>query len=70
MIVLTNLTDKSTNQRLEKARDIIEAYPDVPRVIVASGQDPISFLSTRLRVPVHGLAYFSEAIVKARVTVI
>lgn len=70
MIVITNLTAGSTAQRLEKARDIIESWPDVPRVIVAAGLDPFSFLATRLRVPVHGLAYFSEAVVKHKVVVI
>jgi len=64
MIVLTNLTPQSTNQKLEKARDIIESYPDVPRIVVVAGMDPISFLATRLHIPIHGLAYFRETLVR------
>lgn len=70
MIVLCGLTPQSTNQKLEKARDIIEAFPNVPRIVVVAGADPLSFVATRLHVPVHGLAYFCEAIVKSRIEVI
>jgi hypothetical protein len=70
MIVLTNLTPQSTNQKLEKARDILETYPDVPRIVVVAGADPLSFLATRLHVAVHGLAYFCEALVKQKIEVI
>lgn len=70
MIVLCNLTPQSTNQKLEKARDIIETYPDVPRIVVVAGADPLSFLATRLHVPVNGLAYFCEALVRQKIEVI
>lgn len=70
MIVMCGLTPQSTNQKLEKARDIIECYDTVPRIVVVAGADPLSFLASRLHVPVHGLAYFCEAIVKSRIEVI
>lgn len=70
MIVLTNLTPQSTNLKLEKARDIIESFPDVPRIVVVAGQDPMSFLSTRLHVPINGLAYMCEAVVRRKVEMI
>lgn len=70
MIVLCGLTPQSTNQKLEKARDIIEAYPNVPRIVVVAGADPLAFVATRLHVPVHGLAYFCEAIVRSKIEVI
>ena len=70
MIVLTNLTPQSTNQKLEKARDILETYPDIPRIVVVAGADPLSFLATRLHVAVHGLAYFCEALIKNKIEVI
>lgn len=69
-IAITNLTPQSTNQKLEKARDIIESHPDVPRIIVCAGADPFAFLAGRLHVPVNGLAYFCESIVRQRVEVI
>lgn len=64
MLVLTNLTPISTPLKLEKARDIIERYTDIPRIVVSAGMDPISFLSTRLFLQVNGLAYFSDSLVR------
>lgn len=70
MLVLTNMTPNSTNLKLEKARDLIEKFSDIPRIVVVAGMDPMSFLTTRLHVPVNALAYFSEALIKSRVEVI
>jgi hypothetical protein len=70
MIVLTNLTALSTPMRLEKARDIVEKHPDVPRIVVIAGCDPLSFLATKLFTPINGLAYFSESLIKQRVEVV
>jgi hypothetical protein len=70
LLVLSNLTINSTSVKLEKARDLIERFPNIPRLIVCAGQDPMSFLFTRLQVPVNALAYFSESIVKRRIEVI
>lgn len=70
LIVLTNLTPLSTNLKLEKARDILEKYTDIPRIVVCAGIDPVSFLATQLFVPIHGLAYFSEPLVKQRIEIL
>lgn len=70
LIVLTNLTPASTPQKLEKARDVLERFPDVPRIVVCAGMDPLSFMATRLYSPVNFLAYFSEALVKTRIQII
>lgn len=70
MLVLTNLTPNSTSLKIEKTRDLIEKYSDIPRIVVCAGMDPMSFLATRLYVPINALAYFSEGLVKTRVEVI
>lgn len=71
MVVISNLTSASTNHRLERARDILDYFQDVPRIVVAAGEDPISFMAFRLRYEVHGIAYFSaDAIKQAKVEVI
>lgn len=62
MIVLMNLTPRSSNLKFEKVRDIIEAHPKIPKVIVVAGEDPMSFAATRLHVPCHGIAYFGSAV--------
>lgn len=70
LLVLSNLTANSTNLKLEKARDLLEKYDTVPRIIVSAGIDPMSFMATRLFMPVHALAYFSESLFKKKVEVI
>lgn len=70
LLVLSNLTPNSTTLKLEKTRDLIEANPDIPRIVVCAGMDPVSFLTTRLHVPVNGMAYFAERLVKAKIEII
>lgn len=69
MIVMTNLTMIATNQKLEKARDILERFADTPRVVVAAGMDPISFMATRLFSPVNYVAYFGDTSVRTRIRI-
>jgi hypothetical protein len=69
MLILSNLTPHSSNTRLEKARDLLEYYADIPRVVVVAGEDPLSFMTTRLHLPVHGLAYFLDGIVRRKVEI-
>jgi hypothetical protein len=70
ILVLSNLTPNSTSVKLEKARDLIERFCDIPRIIVNAGEDPMSFLTTRLYVQVNAVAYFSETLVKKRIEII
>jgi len=70
IIVMTNLTLISTNQKLEKARDTLEYYADIPRIVINVGIDPISFFATKLFLPVNGIAYFADSLIKRAVEVI
>lgn len=67
MLVLTNLSPNSSATKLEKARDLLERFPNIPRVVVCSGEDPMSFVATRLYSPIHGLAYFSAEHYKMKI---
>lgn len=69
MLIISNLTPTSSNNRLEKVRDLIEFYSDIPRVVVSAGEDPLSFVATRLHLPVHGLAYFLDGMIRRKVEV-
>ncbi len=69
MWVVSSFTPRTTNHRLEKIRDLIERYPDVPRVIVVAGMDPMTFMMTRLYLPVNAIAYFCESIVRQKVEI-
>lgn len=58
MLVLTNLTPNATAVKLEKARDLLEFYADIPRVVVSAGTDPMTFMCGKLYLPINALAYF------------
>lgn len=64
LLVLTGLARDSTQVKIEKARDLMVRFAHIPRIVVAAGEDPISFIGGRLSSPCHGLAYFSEALLK------
>jgi hypothetical protein len=65
ILVLSNLSTKSNYLKYDKARDCIERFSSVPKIVVVAGEDPISFAQTRLHVPCHGLAYFANSSVKS-----
>lgn len=70
MLVISNLTPNAPGVKLDKTRDLLQRFTDIPVVIVIAGEDPLSFMATRLFSPVHGLAYFSDALVRKRVEII
>ena len=70
LLVLSNLTAGSTGVKLEKARDLIERFSEIPRIVVSAGEDPISFHSTRLYTQINALAYFPNSMIKRRIEII
>jgi hypothetical protein len=65
MLILSNLAENSTAAKIEKAKDLVERFPNIPRVIVVAGTDPVSFAATMLHVPAHGICYISSALVNS-----
>ncbi len=54
LIILSNITPQCTNVKLEKIRDILEKYDSVPRIVVCTGVDPITFFGNYLHYPMRG----------------
>lgn len=52
MLVMSNITTLSTNYKLEKVRDLLEKYHDIPRIVVIGGADPVTFFRQRLFYPI------------------
>lgn len=48
MIIIANVTLDSTAPKIEKLRDILEAYSSIPRIVVAAGTDPLTLFHSRL----------------------
>lgn len=53
-IFISNLTDESTQFKLEKLRDILEIFDSIPKYIVTAGQDPLTFFARKMFYPVTG----------------
>lgn len=69
LIVMSNLSPTATGTKLDKCRDNIERFANIPRIVVVAGDDPFSFMMTRLYAPINAMAYFSEKLLKQRVEV-
>ena len=48
LLVLNNLAENSTVEKIEKARDLCTMYADIPRVLVVAGIDPMVFAIEKL----------------------
>ena len=51
MLILSNFNTESTPLKVEKLRDILERYSNIPRIVVLGGIDPFTFFATRLNYP-------------------
>lgn len=61
MVIFSNVTTTSTNVKLEKLRDLIEMYNHLPRVVVITGEDPVTFANTKLMLPVNHVLNLATA---------
>jgi len=48
MLFLTNVADNSTKEKLEKVRDLLSLYSQLPRVVVFAGGDPLQWCREQL----------------------
>jgi hypothetical protein len=53
LLVIANVNDDSTPVKIEKVRDLLERYSNVPRIVVTSSKDPITFFATKLHFPIN-----------------
>lgn len=69
MLVLANVVPNSTNTKFEKLRDILETHPNIPKIVVTSGDDPFSFFTKHLHYPMNGCAYLCSSIMRPDVEI-
>ena len=53
LLIISNVNDTSSNYKLEKVRDLLEKYSSIPRIVVTSSKDPITFFATKLHYPIN-----------------
>ena len=51
MLILSNINTEASGTKVEKVRDLLERYSNIPRIVVLGGVDPITFFTTRLNYP-------------------
>jgi hypothetical protein len=64
MLILNNVGATSTQPKIEKLRDILETYTDIPKIVVATGCDPYMFFTKHLYLPIHALVYLTTSAIK------
>jgi len=64
LVVLNNVGSTSTPTKIEKCRDILTHYANIPRIVVATGCDPFMFFTQYLFMPMNACAYMTTDQVK------
>lgn len=54
LLIITNVNDESTPHKVERLRDLLECFDNIPKIVVTAGQDPLTFFAKRLYYPVSG----------------
>lgn len=57
MLVISNLNDEASSTKIEKVRDLLEMYNDIPRIVVAGGAPIIDLFSYRLSMALNAGFY-------------
>lgn len=60
MLVLSNVGADSTQAKLEKLRDLLEIYDDIPKIVIVNGVDPVTFFADKVRLPLRGALYIDS----------
>jgi hypothetical protein len=63
-LVLANIPMTATQVKLEKLRDILESFSDIPRIVVSVGEDPLTFFNSKLFLPLNHCFYLTNPSVK------
>lgn len=58
LVAIYNLATNSTPYKLDRTRDLLTRYDYVPRLLIVSGEDPISFMRTKLYHAVQAIQFF------------
>jgi hypothetical protein len=57
MLVIVNINDGSSNYKLEKVRDLLEKFCDIPRIVVTGGEPPVNLFANKLYSPCRSALY-------------
>lgn len=69
LLAIYNVAANSTAYKLDRVRDLLTQYDHIPRLLIVSGEDPISFMRTRLYHSVQAIQFFPVVEFRKVVTV-
>lgn len=64
LIIISNVTLDSTGPKIEKLRDILEAYSSIPRIVIAAGTDPLTLFHSRLHSNLNFCCHLGSSLTK------
>lgn len=60
MLIISNVAENSTNIKIEKTRDLLEKFSNIPRIVVVSGQNPATFFAEKLHFPMKAGLFLTD----------
>lgn len=60
LLIISNVTSDSTPHKIEKLRDLLETHHDIPRIVIATGTDPVSLMNSRVRLALNYGIYITS----------
>ena len=57
MLIITNVGPDSTSMKMEKVRDLLEKFSDIPRIVVTGRDPPCNLFANRLQFPMKAGFY-------------
>ncbi len=69
LLVMSSLTTNSTQYRVEKVRDLMERFADIPKILIVSGADPVTYFNKFLFLHLNGCCFLQNSSMKATVEV-
>jgi len=64
LLVISGLTPNTPSFRLDRVYQLLDEWDHIPRIVVMSGEDPLTFFSTRLFYKVDRIYFHDEGIVQ------
>jgi hypothetical protein len=53
MLILSNVNEGSSNFKLEKVRDLLEKFSEIPRIVITGGEPPCDLFANKLYYPMR-----------------
>jgi hypothetical protein len=70
LLVISGLTPNTPSFRLDKVFQILDEWDSIPRIVVMTGADPITYFATRLHYKVDRIFFHDESVAKRDVEVV